>query len=60
MYCDFLGRAGDEVFNQLSKWQSMSGGLLKNAGRHARQCRQQIRRAALAGLDRACAPTSPA
>ena len=28
MYCDFLGRAGDEVFNQLSKWQSMSGGLL--------------------------------
>jgi 2-oxoisovalerate dehydrogenase E1 component len=29
MYCDFLGRAGDEVFNQLSKWQSMSGGLLK-------------------------------
>ncbi len=29
MYCDFLGRAGDEVFNQLSKWQSMSGGLLQ-------------------------------
>jgi 2-oxoisovalerate dehydrogenase E1 component len=29
MYCDFLGRAGDEVFNQLSKWQSMSGGILK-------------------------------
>jgi len=29
MYCDFLGRAGDEVFNQLSKWQAMSGGLLK-------------------------------
>ncbi|MFP4054025.1 MAG: thiamine pyrophosphate-dependent enzyme [Phycisphaerae bacterium] len=29
MYTDFLGRAGDEVFNQLSKWQSMSGGLLK-------------------------------
>ncbi len=29
MYCDFLGRAGDEVFNQLSKWQSMSGGYLK-------------------------------
>ena len=26
MYCDFLGRAGDEVFNQLSKWQAMSGG----------------------------------
>jgi len=29
MYCDFLGRAGDEVFNQLSKWQSMSGGILR-------------------------------
>ncbi len=28
MYCDFLGRAGDEVFNQLSKWQAMSGGML--------------------------------
>jgi len=29
MYCDFMGRAGDEIFNQLCKWQSMSGGLLK-------------------------------
>jgi len=29
MYCDFLGRAGDEVFNQLPKWQAMSGGYLK-------------------------------
>lgn len=29
MYCDFLGRAGDEIFNQLSKWQAMSGGLLR-------------------------------
>ena len=29
MYCDFLGRAGDEVFNQLSKWQAMSGGILR-------------------------------
>lgn len=29
MYCDFLGRAGDEIFNQLCKWQSMSAGLLK-------------------------------
>ncbi len=29
MYCDFMGRAGDEIFNQLAKWQSMSGGLLK-------------------------------
>jgi 2-oxoisovalerate dehydrogenase E1 component len=29
MYCDFMGRAGDELFNQASKWQSMSAGLLK-------------------------------
>ncbi|MFW5757892.1 MAG: alpha-ketoacid dehydrogenase subunit alpha/beta, partial [Bacteroidota bacterium] len=29
MYCDFLGRAGDEVFNQLPKWQSMSGNTIK-------------------------------
>ncbi len=29
MYCDFLGRAGDEVLNQLAKWQSMSAGILK-------------------------------
>jgi 2-oxoisovalerate dehydrogenase E1 component len=29
MYCDFMGRAGDEIFNQICKWQSMSGGLLK-------------------------------
>jgi 2-oxoisovalerate dehydrogenase E1 component len=28
MYCDFLGRAGDEVFNQASKWQAMSAGEL--------------------------------
>ncbi len=29
MYCDFIGRAGDEIFNQLPKWQAMSGNLLK-------------------------------
>jgi len=29
MYCDFMGRAGDEVFNQMPKWQAMSAGLLK-------------------------------
>ena len=29
MYCDFLGCAGDEVFNQMPKWQSMSAGILK-------------------------------
>jgi len=28
MYGDFLGRAGDEVFNQLAKWQAMSAGAL--------------------------------
>jgi 2-oxoisovalerate dehydrogenase E1 component len=28
MYSDFLGRAGDEIFNQLAKWQGMSGGQL--------------------------------
>jgi 2-oxoisovalerate dehydrogenase E1 component len=29
MYCDFLGRAGDEVFNQMAKWQAMSAGVLQ-------------------------------
>lgn len=29
MYCDFMGRAGDELFNQLPKWQAMSGGMLR-------------------------------
>lgn len=29
MYCDFLGRAGDEVFNQMSKWQAMSANVLQ-------------------------------
>jgi 2-oxoisovalerate dehydrogenase E1 component len=29
MYCDFLGRSGDEVFNQVCKWQAMSAGVLK-------------------------------
>ena len=28
MYCDFMGRAGDEIFNQLAKWQAMSAGVL--------------------------------
>jgi 2-oxoisovalerate dehydrogenase E1 component len=28
MYCDFMGRAGDEIFNQMAKWQAMSGGTL--------------------------------
>ena len=29
MYCDFMGRAGDEIFNQMAKWQSMSANSLQ-------------------------------
>ncbi len=29
MYSDFMGRAGDEIFNQMAKWQAMSAGYLK-------------------------------
>ncbi len=29
MYCDFLGCAGDEVFNQMSKWQAMSADVIR-------------------------------
>lgn len=29
MYGDFLGCCGDEVFNQMAKWQAMSAGILK-------------------------------
>ncbi|MCH1883927.1 alpha-ketoacid dehydrogenase subunit alpha/beta [Agrococcus sp. ARC_14] len=29
MYADFIGRAGDELFNQMAKWQPMSGGLVQ-------------------------------
>lgn len=29
MYADFIGRAGDEIFNQMAKWQPMSGGLVQ-------------------------------
>jgi len=28
MYADFIGRAGDEIFNQLANWQPMSNGAL--------------------------------
>ncbi len=28
MYADFMGRAGDEIFNQLAKWQAMSAGQI--------------------------------
>ena len=29
MYCDFMGRAGDEIFNQMAKWQAMSANVLR-------------------------------
>ena len=29
MYADFIGRAGDEIFNQMAKWHAMSGELLE-------------------------------
>lgn len=29
MYCDFMGRAGDQIFNQMAKWQAMSAGVLE-------------------------------
>lgn len=29
MYGDFIGRAGDEIFNQMAKWQAMSAGDLR-------------------------------
>ena len=29
MYCDFIVCSGDEVFNQMAKWQAMSAGKLK-------------------------------
>jgi len=29
MYCDFMGRAGDQILNQMAKWQAMSAGVLE-------------------------------
>ena len=29
MYGDFIGCCGDEIFNQMAKWQAMSAGILK-------------------------------
>ncbi len=29
MYTDFMGCAGDEIFNQMAKWQAMSAGCVK-------------------------------
>jgi 2-oxoisovalerate dehydrogenase E1 component len=58
MYADFMGRAGDEIFNQLSKWQAMSAGTADHAGGAAHLRGRQVRRAAFAGLERAGAPHS--
>lgn len=51
MYCDFVGCAGDEIFNQLAKWQSMSRRPSQNACRSPCFRRLQVRRTALSGLD---------
>jgi len=45
MYADFMGRAGDEIFNQLSKWQAMSAGQLTMPRRPAHFRGRQVRRA---------------
>ncbi len=29
MYCDFMACAGDEIFNQMAKWQAMSADIIK-------------------------------
>lgn len=29
MYGDFIGRAGDEIFNQMAKWHAMSNGYIR-------------------------------
>ena len=59
MYADFMGRAGDEIFNQLSKWQAMSGGTADHVRRAAHLGRRQVRRPALAGLDARWSATFP-
>ena len=51
MYCDFMGRAGDEIFNQMAKWQAMSANVLRMPVGAACFGRHEIRRAALAGLE---------
>lgn len=68
MYCDFLGCAGDEVFNQMPKWQAMSAGVLtlplvlrvsvgnKYGAQHSQEWTGMV--ASLAGLKSAY-PASP-
>ena len=50
MYCDFMGRAGDQIFNQMAKWQAMSAGVLKMPLVLRRFGRFEVRGAAFAGL----------
>ena len=56
MYADFMGRAGDEIFNQLSKWQAMSAAQLTMPVVLRISVGVEVRRAAFAGLDGAGAP----
>ena len=58
MYADFMGRAGDEIFNQLAKWQAMSAAQLTMPVVLRISVGVEVRRAALAGLDGAGAPHS--
>ena len=58
MYADFVERAGDELFNQLSKWQAMSAGRDPYAGGRPHLGGREIWRATLAGLDWAAASYS--
>ncbi|MFQ8806462.1 MAG: hypothetical protein ACLR8Y_16950 [Alistipes indistinctus] len=51
MYCDFLGCCGDEVFNQLPKWQAIERQHPQDARGRASVGRFEIRCATLAGLD---------
>ena len=51
MYADFMGRAGDEIFNQLAKWQAMSAGTLTMPVVLRISVGVEVRRAAFAGLD---------
>ena len=60
MYCDFMGRAGDEIFNQVAKWQSMSAGLLKMPLVLRVSVGSKYGAQHSPGLDRARAPTSRA
>ena len=51
MYCDFMGRAGDEIFNQMAKWQGHVRQCPAHAPGLARLGGHEIWRAAFAGLE---------